>query len=141
MPPTCSPSSAFRTRARWSRRTEPHSGSMITQPMPKYLSACALLLAHVVLAPAAPTLKDARQRWLRGTYAEAREIYEELAKDESSDPILRLETGNAYRRIGEIHHKLGNTREAERAFQKAHEILGRLVNEHAFDLHGYYGII
>jgi tetratricopeptide (TPR) repeat protein len=47
-----------------------------------HLGACLLLLAIPSLVPAeAPTLKEARQRWLRGNYEEARSLYEELAKD------------------------------------------------------------
>jgi serine/threonine protein kinase len=64
---------------------------------------------------------------------DALQIYEELAKEDGDDPTLRLERGNAYRRIGEIQHKFGNHAEAERAFQKAHEILGKLVEENAFE--------
>jgi serine/threonine protein kinase len=62
---------------------------------------------------------------------DALQIYEDLAKEDGDDPTLRLERGNAYRRIGEIHHKFGNHAEADRAFQKALEILGRLVDENA----------
>lgn len=61
---------------------------------------------------------------------DALQIYEELAKEEVADPTLRLERGNAYRRIGEIHYKLGNAPESERAFRKAQEILGQLVEQH-----------
>src|SRR5262245_44944703 len=43
-------------------------------------AALLLVLAPFALAEG-PTLKDARQRWLRGNYEEARETYEELAKD------------------------------------------------------------
>jgi tetratricopeptide (TPR) repeat protein len=61
---------------------------------------------------------------------DALQIYEELAKEDGDDPTLRLERGNAYRRIGEIQHKFGNHAEADRAFQQAHEILGKLVEEY-----------
>src|SRR3954454_7737217 len=46
-------------------------------------TAILLLLLAPALAPAAdaPSLKEARQRWLRGNTAEARAAYEALAKD------------------------------------------------------------
>jgi tetratricopeptide (TPR) repeat protein len=62
---------------------------------------------------------------------DALQIYEELAREEGADPALRLERGNAYRRIGEINFKLGNLAESERAFRKAQEILGSLVDQQA----------
>jgi tetratricopeptide (TPR) repeat protein len=62
---------------------------------------------------------------------DALQIYEELAKEEGADPTLQLERGNAYRRIGQIYYKLGNALESERAFRKAQEILGHLVEQHA----------
>ena len=50
--------------------------------MPRW---CACLLLVVATAPAfgadPPTPAAARQRWLRGNFAEARALYEELAKD------------------------------------------------------------
>jgi len=48
----------------------------------RYFSAC--LLCGLALAPThagAPSLKDAQDRLLRGNYAEARELYEALAKE------------------------------------------------------------
>jgi tetratricopeptide (TPR) repeat protein len=48
----------------------------------KHQCACLLLLLSAGLACAdGPTLRDARQRWLRGSYEEARALYETLAKD------------------------------------------------------------
>src|SRR5205823_11782904 len=46
------------------------------------LGVCCLLslCAHPGLA-AGPTLAEARQRWLHGNYAEARALYEKLAKE------------------------------------------------------------
>jgi tetratricopeptide (TPR) repeat protein len=50
--------------------------------MTRYLSACLVLLGAAALSRAeGPTLKDARLRWLKGNYEEARELYEALAKD------------------------------------------------------------
>jgi tetratricopeptide (TPR) repeat protein len=50
--------------------------------MKKHLLACPFVLCFAVFAAAAePTLKEARERWLHGNYAEAREQYEALARD------------------------------------------------------------
>jgi tetratricopeptide (TPR) repeat protein len=49
--------------------------------MKKHLFACLFVLICMPLAAAAPTLKETRERWLRGNYGEARELYETLAKD------------------------------------------------------------
>jgi tetratricopeptide (TPR) repeat protein len=47
--------------------------------MKAYLGACLLVVVCAALGPGAePALKEARQRWLRGNYAEAREQYEAL---------------------------------------------------------------
>jgi serine/threonine protein kinase len=64
---------------------------------------------------------------------DALQIYEEMAKEDGDDPALRLERGSAYRRIGEIQRKFHNQAEAERAFEKAIEILGKLVEEDALE--------
>ena len=50
--------------------------------MKKHLLACLFVLCSASLATTAePTLKEARERWLRGNYGEAREQFEALAKD------------------------------------------------------------
>ena len=50
--------------------------------MNKYLSAALLVAGAVACAAAdAPTLQDARLRWLKGNYEEALSLYEDLAKD------------------------------------------------------------
>jgi serine/threonine protein kinase/tetratricopeptide (TPR) repeat protein len=64
---------------------------------------------------------------------EASRFYEDFAKEESSDPQVRLERANAYRRLGEIHHKLGETAEAEKAFKKATAILSELSTQYPSD--------
>ena len=60
---------------------------------------------------------------------DALHFYEEFAKEQHSDPELRLETANAFRRMGEVHHKLGESAESEKAFRQAHAILEKLVAE------------
>jgi len=50
--------------------------------MKKHLLPCLILLfVTPFVAAAAPSLKEARERWLHGNYGEAREQYETLAKD------------------------------------------------------------
>src|SRR5262245_15646693 len=49
--------------------------------MIRTLLAGLLLLAVAAPLPAAPSLKEARERWLRGNYEEALAAYQELAKD------------------------------------------------------------
>ena len=51
----------------------------------KYLlSACLLLAGASFVVAEEPTLKNARERWLKGNYEEAREQYEKLAKDKDA---------------------------------------------------------
>jgi tetratricopeptide (TPR) repeat protein len=53
-----------------------------TLPLMRNFYACTLILISASLTWAdAPTLKEARQRWLHGNYEEARSLYEALAKD------------------------------------------------------------
>jgi eukaryotic-like serine/threonine-protein kinase len=59
----------------------------------------------------------------------ALQFYERFAREYGSDPRMRLETDRAYRRIGEIQHKLGKTPQAERAFKRAAESLQELVDQ------------
>jgi tetratricopeptide (TPR) repeat protein len=50
--------------------------------MKKHICACLFVLCSTVLVFAdAPTLKEARRYWLKGSYEEARDQYQELAKD------------------------------------------------------------
>ncbi len=60
---------------------------------------------------------------------DALHFYEELVKEEGDDPEIRLETANAYSRMGNIHYRFGNVVEAEKAHKKAHELLSRLVSQ------------
>jgi len=54
--------------------------------MKAHLAACLLLVGLTATAAAEPTLKDARERWLKGNYAEAQELYEDLAKVKEPGP-------------------------------------------------------
>jgi tetratricopeptide (TPR) repeat protein len=56
----------------------------------KNLSVWLVILLVAVPASAAPTLKEARKRWLRGNYEEARALFEELARDPGQLPASAL---------------------------------------------------
>src|SRR5260370_11963532 len=49
--------------------------------MKSVVSVCLLLLGAALIRADAPTLPEARLRWLHGNYEEAKAQYEELAKD------------------------------------------------------------
>src|SRR5437667_12807698 len=49
--------------------------------MMKHLAALCVIAISATFAPARPSLREARKEWLEGNYAEAREMYEALAKD------------------------------------------------------------
>src|SRR5207302_9269100 len=66
----------------------------------------------------------------RQVLEEALQFYQEFAKERSSDPAIRLETGNAIRRLSEIQTKLGESANAENGFKQALALLGDLVTEY-----------
>lgn len=73
----------------------------------KHCLACCLLLAFSIVAPAADTtLKDARQRWLRGNYAEARGLYETLAKEAANKVPAAIGISRTYQSQGEYDKAL-----------------------------------
>src|SRR5579883_1071854 len=75
--------------------------------MKKHLLACWFFLGFVPLAIAAPpTLKEARERWLRGNYGEAREMFETLAKDAKQRPAATVGLSRALESEGEYDEAL-----------------------------------
>jgi tetratricopeptide (TPR) repeat protein len=60
---------------------------------------------------------------------EAVRFYEDFAKERSSDPKVRLEKGNAFRRMGGIQWKLGQPSTAEDNFKQAIATLSDLAAE------------
>src|SRR5262249_30919871 len=64
-----------------------------------------LALPALVLAEG-PTLKDARQRWLRGNYAEAQALYEEVAKDAKQKAVATVGLSRALESKGEYDKAL-----------------------------------
>jgi serine/threonine protein kinase/Flp pilus assembly protein TadD len=55
--------------------------------------------------------------------------YEGFAHDTTAEPIVRQERGRAYLRVGDILKKLGRHDEAEKAYRRATEVLGRLARD------------
>lgn len=67
----------------------------------KHLATFILGLACATFAHAGATLKEARQEWLEGNYAEARDLYEKLAKDAKTRHAATLGLSRALERQGD----------------------------------------
>jgi tetratricopeptide (TPR) repeat protein len=63
---------------------------------------CAASVAHAE----APTLKEARQRWLKGNYTEARAQYEALAKDPKQKAVAAIGLSRVHQSEGEYDKAL-----------------------------------
>lgn len=59
----------------------------------------------------------------------ALQYYSEFAAEAGNDPAIRLEAAQAYRRLGDIQHRLGNASASGEPFEKAVERLQALVDE------------
>jgi tetratricopeptide (TPR) repeat protein len=70
-----------------------------------------------------PRLEPLQKQFLE----EALRFYQEFAEERGTNPELRLESGNAYRRVGMIQHKLGEFAKAEEASSQASLLLEQLV--------------
>src|SRR5262249_29781954 len=73
-----------------------------------------------------PQLEPVRQQIL----AEALYYYQQLLAQRGDSPALRLETGRAAQRVGEIYLLLGRADEAEAAQQSGLELVAPLAAEH-----------
>jgi cellulose synthase operon protein C len=96
-------------------------------------------LAVVVFAPSllyadASNLADARQRWLRGEYAEARSLYESLLKDAGSKEAAALGLSQTWQSQGEYDRALATIEDALRAAPKNADLLARRAD--LLDLRG-----
>src|SRR5260370_38460 len=90
------------------------------------LCAWLCLLAAPLLSLAdGPTLKEARQRWLRGNYEEARSIYEELARDAKQKTPATIGLSNAFI-INEVY---ANALKADKDFRPSEYQSGMLLLE------------
>src|SRR5262245_52998752 len=77
------------------------------------VACCATSLAYAE----GPTLKDARQRWVKGNYEEARVQYESLAKD----PKLKIAAAIG---VSRVHQSLGE-------YDKARAVVDAALNDDA----------
>jgi tetratricopeptide (TPR) repeat protein len=73
------------------------------------------------LAPAPYTLKVRRE-----LLEDALQLYQELARQEDSDPEIRYEVGRAWRRLGKIQEQ---PQQVEESYRKAVEVFERLTDE------------
>ena len=77
------------------------------------LCACLLILGWTVPAPAEPpTPKEARERWLKGNYEEARELYEGLAKEAAQRETAAIGVSRCWTSIGDYDKALTAVEEA-----------------------------
>jgi tetratricopeptide (TPR) repeat protein len=93
--------------------------------LPLMRSAYAFLILAIAASPVpaeGPSLKEARQRWLRGNYEEARSIYEALAKDAKQATLAAV--------------GLSRTLQSQGEYDKALEVLDAALREnpHSADL-------
>jgi tetratricopeptide (TPR) repeat protein/tRNA A-37 threonylcarbamoyl transferase component Bud32 len=65
--------------------------------------------------------------WQREVLEKTLALWQELAEEHGSNPLVHRERGKAYGRVGEIHAKLGNRDKAARAYRKAVTILTELA--------------
>jgi tetratricopeptide (TPR) repeat protein len=75
--------------------------------------------------PIDPEMDQVDRRFLKP----ALKFYEEFVQENSSDPLVRLEAGKAYRRIGFIHQALSRDAKAVRAYTRSIELLKQLAKE------------
>lgn len=89
---------------------------------------CAALFAVVVAIPAAaeePTFKEARQRWLKGNYEEARSQFESLAKDAKEQIPATIGLSQTWESEGEYDKALTTVEAALAKNPKSAELLAR----------------
>ncbi len=72
-----------------------------------------------------PHMEPIQQHFL----LKALRFYEEFAQENAPDPELRLETGKALRRVGDIQSKLGRHIQALEAYERAIRVLEELAAE------------
>jgi cellulose synthase operon protein C len=95
-------------------------------PMPRLLCVCLLLWGATGFARAeAPTLKSARQRWLRGNYEEARAQYEQLGRDPKNKAATAVGVSRAWQSQGDYDKALAVVEETLKALPKDADLLAR----------------
>jgi tetratricopeptide (TPR) repeat protein len=93
--------------------------------------ACLLLFAVVAHAGAdAPTPAAARQRWLRGNYAEARALYEQLANDPNHRVAAAVGLSRGWESDGEYDKAAAAVDDALKAAPNQPDLLARRAELH-----------
>src|SRR5438552_12963477 len=92
--------------------------------MKTLLSACLLLLGIVAPGPA-QSLREARERWLRGNYEEARTLYEELLKDPKQKSAAAVGLSRSLQSVGEYDKALSVVDDALKDAAKDADLLAR----------------
>jgi tetratricopeptide (TPR) repeat protein len=72
-----------------------------------------------------PEMEEVQRDFLR----KALRFYQEFAGERGADPAVRLATGTAYRRVGDIECKLGEQAKAEAAYGQAVALFRRLADD------------
>src|SRR5262245_12059517 len=93
--------------------------------MRQYLTAAVLLLVAPFALAEGPTLKEARQRLLRGNYEEAREAFEELAKDDKARVAAAIGLSKCCQSKGEYDKALEAVEAALKDEAKSPDLLAR----------------
>lgn len=94
--------------------------------MKKHLFACLSVFGLLPLAIAAPpSLKEAREHWLKGNYGEAREMFETLAKDAKLRPAAIVGLSRALESEGEYDKALEVVAAASKDHPKDAGLLAR----------------
>ena len=94
--------------------------------MKKHLLACLFVMGFLPFAVAAPpTMKEAREHWLRGNYGEAREMFEALAKDSKLRPAATIGLSRALESEGEYDKALSAVEAALKVSPKDAGLLAR----------------
>ena len=93
--------------------------------MTRFLGACLLILGLSAPGSAEPTLKSARERWLRGNYAESLEQYEKLAKDDKLRSAVAAGVSRVHQSRGEYDKALEVIDAALKDLPKDADLLAR----------------
>src|SRR5262249_2485105 len=72
-----------------------------------------------------PHLEPVQDEFLQ----KALEIYQVAVQRKGTDPAVRRETGKAYRRLGDIRHRLGRSEEAQASYGESITLLEKLAAE------------
>src|SRR5258708_15326916 len=91
----------------------------------KHLAALSLLALFVPSLHAGGTRKEARQLWLRGSYAEAQEIYADLAKAGKDRVPAVIGLSKAHQSQGQYDKALAVIDAALKDLPKTPELLAR----------------